>query len=280
MTRPRDLARRLLWSVELLLHVADWRGRLILVAYLVRRTLGRVSRDRTLTVRMRDITMTFTEGSSELTPYLEIVIHGIYDRNTDLVPAAGSTVVDVGANIGIFTVVQARRGAKVVAIEPHPGAFGMLVENVRQNHVAERVVPVNSAIGRTAGTAWLDDRQGTVSAHLAPRSEHGHDVRVTPLDPLIAELGLGHVDLLKVDVEGAELEVLAGAQRTLGTTAAVFIEVHGDLLPRVAAVMNGHGFVEAAGGNGPNRYFVRPSRSAGGGSSSARPSPPPGSPRP
>jgi FkbM family methyltransferase len=133
--------------------------------------------------------------------------------------APGATVVDVGANIGYNTIYGAWRvgpAGRVVAIEPAPDNVRVLRENVQANHFRNVVIhPV--AAGRTHEERSLFLR-GDVSAvnSLFPQSVYGRvtrieRIRVVPLDDLVE----GAADVVKIDVEGAELDVLAGMPRLL-----------------------------------------------------------------
>lgn len=131
----------------------------------------------------------------------------------------GATVLDVGANIGLYTLsVAARVGPQghVLAFEPDPAAARRLRENVALNAFG------NVTVVEAAAT----DACGTLPLHRAGDSEcsslfdsglaaSASAVRVTTIDTEVERAGLARVDLLKLDVEGAELHALRGAQRLL-----------------------------------------------------------------
>jgi FkbM family methyltransferase len=122
--------------------------------------------------------------------------------------------IDVGSNLGAFTLLAAGvAGSRVVAFEPNPDTFATLVRNIRLNTLGERIKPVNAAVGRAAGHVQMSAGLGTEN-HVATIREHSGaiTVKVTTLDD---ELAGGAADFLKVDVEGFESEVFAGAPQTL-----------------------------------------------------------------
>lgn len=133
--------------------------------------------------------------------------------NRFLVP--GDTAVDVGANIGYLTLQMARRvgsEGRVVAIEPAPEILAWLRRNVEENdfhHVD--VLPV--AAGRTAGLRTLHLLGSTRHSFFSPPQASSDHVQVTAarLDDLVED----PVALVKIDVEGAELDVLRGMDRLL-----------------------------------------------------------------
>jgi FkbM family methyltransferase len=128
---------------------------------------------------------------------------------------------DIGANVGFFTVLAARRGGEVHAFEPDPANFKLL----------ERHLSLNALTGATAYEMAVSDRDGT--AHFRPDGSMGHlaeagiPVRTARLDTLMAS-GVATPAVIKVDVEGAELEVLHGGSRLLSTHRPVLIiSLHG-----------------------------------------------------
>ena len=139
----------------------------------------------------------------------------------DTVLRPGSTVVDVGANIGVIAAYAAMRvgpAGRVIAIEPAADNLRVLARNLERNNLA------NVTIIEGAGGRRRESRQfylrGDVSAvnSLFPDSCYAEvtsttDVQVLPVDDLI-DAGIG-ADLVKIDVEGAELDVLAGMPRLL-----------------------------------------------------------------
>lgn len=141
----------------------------------------------------------------------------------------GGTVMDVGANVGFYTLLAARyvgeKGA-VLAVEPNERNISFLRRHVALN-LAANVTVVGAAAGGTDGTARFSPGVHALMGHL---TEDGSEtVVLRSLDSLQQELGLRPVSVMKIDVEGAEAEVLAGAERILtNDRPIIFLATHDD----------------------------------------------------
>jgi FkbM family methyltransferase len=126
---------------------------------------------------------------------------------------AGDLLVDVGANVGFYTILAARRGARVKSYEPTAEACAVVERGLELNEVAELVTVHRAACGSEAGTARFTTGLD-ISNHLAAPGEPGIQVPVTTLDE---ELAAEQPPLMmfKVDAEGHDLEVLQGGIRTI-----------------------------------------------------------------
>ena len=143
---------------------------------------------------------------------------------------SGSTVFDLGAHIGLYTVLMARHvgeEGRVLAFEPTPGTRRELRRTILLNHVSNVQVR-NEAVSRSTGEAFLNATAEPVSNanSLAPivraRSQVG--VRTIALDDLAVP---SRVSCLKIDIEGAELDALRGATALLDRDRpAMTIEIH------------------------------------------------------
>lgn len=132
-------------------------------------------------------------------------------------PRAGDVVVDVGAHVGKYTVVAARQvgeQGKVVAIEAHPDNFQALLHNLSLNDL-QNVTPLNlAAYSENGKTMRLFGRWDSAYT-LKAWSETAVRVKTRTVDSLLMECGIESADWVKIDVEGAEPEVLTGMRRTI-----------------------------------------------------------------
>ena len=202
------------------------------------RLTGSANADRDETLRLQGATHFLGLGTGELLSPQEIYWDRGYDRLPDFVPRPGWIVLDVGANAGVYAVRQAGRGAYVYAFEPNPGSYRRLRKSVRANNLESRVTAVNCALGATAASAELLVPGGLTSmGSLRPEwtAGAGHTavtVEVETVDQVVRSLGINRIDLMKVDVEGLELDVLQGAQESLALVDRLVIEYHSQDLGR------------------------------------------------
>lgn len=139
----------------------------------------------------------------------------------------GDIFVDVGANIGLFTLKMAPKAGRIVAVEPGKDAGDLLVENVALNRF-DNVTLVRKGLAEAPGRAALfhnpvgDDPQAFSLVNDGAATE-AEEVEITTLDQLVADLGLPRVDVIKIDVEGAEQRVLAGGLKTISAHRPLII---------------------------------------------------------
>jgi FkbM family methyltransferase len=156
----------------------------------------------------------------------------------------GMVALDVGADIGYYTLQLSRLvgpSGRVVAFEPIPKARERLVHNIRGNGRTNIIVS-ELALGNQEGTVYLEDPFTKSRLNLNKTTAGERDIKVTirRMDDLFSKLKLPSVDLIKIDVEGAEHEVLRGMEQTLRRFHPVIIvEVHNQFLPQFGSTAAG-----------------------------------------
>jgi FkbM family methyltransferase len=145
---------------------------------------------------------------------------------------SGDVALDVGANIGWYSLVLQQLsapGAQIFAFEPDPQTYGLLCTNLRAN-AADRVTPLNLALGETAGTAQLRRyKHSNNGRHTLVADGPAADMVPVAVETLAGfwsahALGERPLRFLKIDVEGFEYFVLRGAGELLGRCANIFLE--------------------------------------------------------
>lgn len=215
--------------------------------YVVHRGANPVPRARrSLTLRLRDsgVLLAVRRDTDD-------VVHALPRREQDVHDAIldglgpGDTFVDVGANIGYYSVLAAMRvapGGTVIAIEPVHSTAEALRRNVRANGLSGvRVVEVAvGPVGLERAAVFLDPRHLGRATLRGAQEPEAHDVRVQTLDEVCGDLD--RITLIKIDVEGGELGALKGAERILERTASVVVECNEEG-PAVDRFLERRGFV-------------------------------------
>jgi FkbM family methyltransferase len=146
-------------------------------------------------------------------------------------PEASHTVLDIGANIGVFSVFLCREasGIRVFAFEPHPKTFGLLSRNVDANRGTGNVKTQNVAVGREAGFVRFETSDTVEAGHRSASSEgKGDEVACISLVDAVAMAPANTIDLLKIDTEGAELPILSSLAPFLPAIRIVHLEFHSE----------------------------------------------------
>jgi FkbM family methyltransferase len=171
--------------------------------------------------------------------FFEIFANGCYRRG--LPSTLDGDVIDIGANIGAFTLDAARRfrNATVHAYEPDPQTCLVLQRNVEANGLSSRVRIWNEAVAGVPGTLRLWSMDGSIAASAHPVAGavgHACDVTAVTLQTVVARTS-GRVGLLKMDCEGAEADILETAGVALEVIEYFVAEYHPALVPDVVARM-------------------------------------------
>jgi FkbM family methyltransferase len=134
------------------------------------------------------------------------------------------TIVDVGAHIGMASILFALKypTAKIIAIEPEPSNFAALLRNVASYPT---IVPIQAALWRESGEVCLGASNAHPKGAFHVIAKGSTQVRATTMDAIMDETGICSIDLLKVDIEGAEAEVFESCP-WIEKVRVIAIELH------------------------------------------------------
>lgn len=171
--------------------------------------------------------------SSDVATYHQIFIKTGYDVDLAVTP---QTIIDAGANVGFTSVYFAQKypQANILAIEPESANFKLMRKNTRPYPT---IVPVKAALWNTnAEIVIADPGVGTwgFRTHAQIETHHGAYAGKAPgvtVDRLITDYNLEFIDILKIDIEGAEKEVFENVTKWIHKIGVIMIELHERIKP-------------------------------------------------
>lgn len=172
------------------------------------------------------------------------MVSGAWERDTvrlfERILKTGDVVVDIGAHVGYFTLIAARSvgpEGRVYAFEPDPENYALLVRNIELNGY-QNIIPIQKAVWNITGklplfSTGLDSGQHSL-CRAGKYERASQFVETITLDTFLEEEGLPKIDLIKMDIEGAEPVALEGMQRLLrrGDNLKLIVEFCPVLLKR------------------------------------------------
>lgn len=166
--------------------------------------------------------------TSDLSLYNEILVSKEYSFS--IVDLCANTIVDAGANIGLSSIYFATQypNAAIVALEPEASNFSLLCKNVAPY---SNIIAINAALWNTDGQVHLANPESPRSRWaFRVQNDGGIVARAITMQTLMLEAGLLGIDLLKIDIEGAEVEVFQDLS-WLDRVSRIVIELHERLRP-------------------------------------------------
>ena len=156
----------------------------------------------------------------------EVFVDDIYDIENQI--CSGMTVLDIGANIGFYSLAAAclLDQGKVIAFEPLPENYKILTSNIKKNNF-KNITPESCALYKESGAMNLLTGS-SMGPTLQINSKQIGDsilVQVLTLDEFCFRHGLSSVDVIKIDTEGVELEILQGAENILKNSRSLRLAI-------------------------------------------------------
>lgn len=161
----------------------------------------------------------YLDGPSFYFMYNEIFNHKVYDFKSD---KQNPVIIDAGANVGLSTIYfkQTYPGADVIAFEPDSKIFRVLKENISLHEIHD-IQLENRALWKEEGELFFDS-EGADAGRISTTPQNKIKVSATVLSKYLHQ----HVDFLKMDIEGAEFEVLRECESRLKNVDKLFVEYH------------------------------------------------------
>ena len=176
-------------------------------------------------------------------------------------PKLGENIIDVGSNVGRYSLIAAKKGANVISIEANPQTFEVLLENCKINGL-RNIRPINVAVSNKTGKmmlSYVEGFEGLTSVERNWIESYGIHQAATKIEVQSEKLDNLHsfdeVDWLLIDVEGHEIEVLESALYTLSLTKRIIIEVEPERREKAMKILNSFVTVKEVVGNGVNDYI-------------------------
>jgi FkbM family methyltransferase len=215
---------RFVWN-----HPMNRSGRVAAIVRVIRWQLGSRLLDGPIAIPfVNDTSLFATRGMTGATGNFYCGLHEVVEMSFVLhFLRPGNHFLDIGANVGSYTVLSSCTGARVTAVEPVPTTFASLERNVMLNGLSEQIRIRKIGLSAEKGTLRFSSDMDCVNHVLAPNEEvPSIDVPVLSLDELV---GYDVPVLIKIDVEGHEKSVLLGGARTLNDARlqAVIMETNG-----------------------------------------------------
>jgi FkbM family methyltransferase len=203
--------------------------------------------------------LTVRLGTVDLNTYVEVISNREYDfgYRDPLV------IIDAGAHIGFASVwfAQMFPDATIIAIEMEPDNFELLVANTKRY---PNVHPLHAALWSSTGRVAVED-PGIGSWGFRAAEEPAGTVPAVTVSSVMKAFGLDHIDILKVDIEGAELRVFHESAAWIDKVDSVVAELHDHYLPGCSRAFFGAltGFTDERW-RGENVFVARPGTSLAG----------------
>ncbi len=165
--------------------------------------------------------------TSDVSLYSDVLVGQGYD-----IPLAtdASTIVDLGANIGLTAIFYACKypKAKVIAVEAEASNYDLMLENIAPY---PNIVPIHAAIWDKDGTIGVGGSAHGKWGFVVGEQELEEQVRAVSIPTLMREAGITSIDILKVNIEGAEKELFESSSSWIGKVNVVVVDLHEYLKP-------------------------------------------------
>jgi len=233
------MTNRLRETFYLLTQLQGFRCKLNILCYALIRScfpfLINSIKQKEIHIHLKSFSFIFKTYTGELFPYFEIYTRKYYDQHENFIAKKDSVVVDIGANIGLYSICQAKRGAQVFSYEANPDVYTRLVRNAKLNQHEGSITTHHNAVHSNEGEVnfLLNPHKSllgrvTLNDQVDNHAQHIQKIPSTTLDHIWRSLNKRDIDILKLDTEGNEIEILKGGQESLQHIQNIVLEYHGE----------------------------------------------------
>ena len=156
-------------------------------------------------------------------------LSSLYERETTrlLMDMKPKIFIDIGAHVGRFSIILAKKGSKVISVEPSKSNFNQLNKNIKLNSLQDSIIALNVGCSDKKGkeTLYFVSQNEGLSSLEKKDNATKETIMVKRLDEICRELKLSpeSISVIKADVEGFELNVLKGAARILRESSPILV---------------------------------------------------------
>jgi len=194
-------------------------------------------------------------NTSDVCSYRDVLIRQDKSYDPRIPGFSPGTIVDVGAHIGMASLLFAHNypKARIIAVEPEAANFVALVRNVSPH---KNIVPVHAALWKKDGEVRLGKSTAHPKGAFAIAERGDQRVRAVTMDTLIKETGLSTIDFLKIDIEGAEKDVFQNCA-WIQDVRVIAIELHDRIRPDCRSTVESAAVDFRCHQQGDVAFFVR-----------------------
>jgi FkbM family methyltransferase len=166
---------------------------------------------------------------SLITAFKDVIIYEVYDKLN--IPEKLNLILDVGSHVGFYALKYASTTNRVVCLEPNPLNYSLLCLNVKLNKLYN-VTNLNVALWKERGEVLMIFERNSVAHHITTRPNNAksvscHKVQSIAIGDLISMFG--DIDVLKIDIEGAEYDVIPSLDKIyLDRIKSIIMELHSE----------------------------------------------------
>lgn len=185
-------------------------------------------------------------NTSDFCAYKDVLISQTKQYDPGALDFTPKVIVDAGAHIGMASILFARKypSAKILAIEPEPSNFAALVRNTSPY---KTIIPIQAALWKETGEVALGRSNAHVKGAFQILESGELRVRAITMEKLMCENEIDAIDILKVDIEGAEKEVFVNCA-WIKKIRVIAIELHDRIAPGCRSVVE----------NAANEFYLKP----------------------